>query len=328
MNTNLAATSKVPVQVWNGQRVVTYNDIARLHQVPPARIFKAFLRHSDELFEGEDYFDLDRDEAVTYMRQLADDEKVRTRASKLRVFTESGYLILACTFRDKKAALVRRTLVNSYFKAKDTRKEEAALPNQIASKLVEAVANQNQMLLAISGVLDKVIDSQVAAITAPQVPSISIPGSVPAEKNDVGMLSNPEKMQDGEATTTFLAKRCNWYSTQNKPHVLFTEHVLRTLGIRTNKTHEFNEPYSRCVVKNVNGVIVRQLYIKPAGIQKLLDWCEKTDYARSLKHVERYQQNFSIHKAGDVKSVYYLLETDGVKGICRADKKRYNLKEF
>jgi hypothetical protein len=70
------------------------------------------------------------------------------------------------------------------------------------------------------------------------------------------------------------------------------------------------------------------LYIKPSGIQLLVDWCEKTDYARKLKQVERYQNSYGIHKAGDVKCTYYLLETKAIPHVCKAGKKKYLLKDF
>ena len=70
------------------------------------------------------------------------------------------------------------------------------------------------------------------------------------------------------------------------------------------------------------------IFFSVAGIQKLVDWCEKTNYARSLKRVERYQNNYSVHKAGDVKSTYYLLDTEGYPNVCRSSKKRYFLKDF
>lgn len=318
MNNMPTQLPTVSLQVWDNKRVVSYDDIARLHKVSKNRVIKAFQRHSEELLKGEDYYDLTRQEMLEFKENNAlDNLSISNQSTGMRVFTESGYLVLACTFRGAEAAYVRRQLVNSYFKVKELR---AAQPTGVSSQLLisleETIINQNKMLAAINESLDRLFNKpgeETKAIAAPQEESIP---------------QNPPELQDGEATTTFLAERCRWYSTQGKPHTAFTEHVLRTLGVHTNKCYEYNDPYSRCVIQEVDGKIVPSLYIKPAGIQKLLDWCRKTDYARSIRKVERYQRDFGIHKAGDVKSVYYLLETDGVKGVCRADKKRYNLKDF
>ena len=110
----------IPITTWNNQRVVTYDDIAKVHNVEKNTIMKAFSRQKKELFEGEDYFSLNHDEALKYKASLLDDglslSDDERRTPSIKLFTESGYLILACTFRGEKAAMVRRLLVNTYFK--------------------------------------------------------------------------------------------------------------------------------------------------------------------------------------------------------------------
>ena len=321
MNTNLAVIPEIPVQIWNGQRVVSNDDIGRVHHISKDRVVKAFQRHSDELVEGEDYFNLNYSQTKAYKKEYGLDNLSTSKdtARNMRVFTESGYLVLACTFRGPEAAFIRRMLVKTYFKAKDPTTVQSDQMSKVIASLQETINSQNKMLLAISETLDKVFSGNAI----PELPA----AKEETHAEDV-VDSNTFEMKEGEATTAFLAERCRWYSTYGKPHVQFTEHVLRTLGIQTNKSHEYDLPYSRCVIREINGVVEQRLFIKPAGIQKLLDWCRKTDYARSLKKTERYQKNCGVHKVGDVKSVYYLLETNGVKGVCRPDKKRYNLKEF
>jgi hypothetical protein len=321
MNTNLAVIPEIPVQIWNGQRVVSNDDIGRVHHISKDRVVKAFQRHSDELVEGEDYFNLNYSQTKAYKKEYGLDNLSTSKdtARNMRVFTESGYLVLACTFRGPEAAFIRRMLVKTYFKAKDPTMDQSDQMSKVIASLQETINSQNKMLLAISETLDKVFSGNAI----PELPA----AKEETHAEDV-VDSNTFEMKEGEATTAFLAERCRWYSTYGKPHVQFTEHVLRTLGIQTNKSHEYDLPYSRCVIREINGVVEQRLFIKPAGIQKLLDWCRKTDYARSLKKTERYQKNCGVHKVGDVKSVYYLLETNGVKGVCRPDKKRYNLKEF
>lgn len=110
----------IQITTWNNRRVVTYDDIAKVHNMEKNTVVKAFMRHEKELFEGEDYFSLNHDEALKYKASslgdslsLSDDER---RTPSIKLFTESGYLILACTFRGEKAAMVRRMLVNTYFK--------------------------------------------------------------------------------------------------------------------------------------------------------------------------------------------------------------------
>lgn len=111
----------VPITTWKGQRVVTYKDIAKFHHVSRDTIAKSFKRHKSELFEGEDYFSLNREEALRYKASRGEDARSSPAAgiNELNLITESGYLILACTFRGNEAAMIRRTVVNGYFKAKE-----------------------------------------------------------------------------------------------------------------------------------------------------------------------------------------------------------------
>lgn len=110
----------IPISTWKGQRVVTYDDIAKVHDMEKNTVVKAFRRHEKELFSEEDYFTLNHDEALKYKASRGADKMSApaTGINEINVFTESGYLILACTFRGEKAAMIRRMLVNTYFKRK------------------------------------------------------------------------------------------------------------------------------------------------------------------------------------------------------------------
>lgn len=109
--------NRIPIGSWNGQRVVTYDDIANVHSMTRERVKKAISRHIDEMYLNKDYFDLTQEQVKIYMQN-----KLGGRASsnlkfvpKMRVLTESGYLIIASTFRGTAAAKIRRMLVNTYF---------------------------------------------------------------------------------------------------------------------------------------------------------------------------------------------------------------------
>ena len=109
----------IPISIWRGQRVVTYDDIAKVHGMKRNAVEVDFSRHTNELIEGKDYFNLSGEEAKEYVKNLGSykmSEPKKGGVQKLKLFTESGYLILACTFRGEEAAMVRRLLVNTYFK--------------------------------------------------------------------------------------------------------------------------------------------------------------------------------------------------------------------
>lgn len=104
------------IKMWNGQRVVTFKDIDRVHKRPDGTAHRNFKENKNHLVENEDYFvlkpmDILKDE----FRPLGfDNEKPANRGTTY--LTESGYLLLVKSFTDDLAWKVQRDLVNTYFK--------------------------------------------------------------------------------------------------------------------------------------------------------------------------------------------------------------------
>lgn len=95
----------LPVKEIEGQRVVSYRQIAGLHQVNHKIIQNNYNRNQDRFIEGIDYFKVIESNPDT----------INLRVSKL-YFTESGYLMLVKSLTDDLAWEVQRMLVNSYFR--------------------------------------------------------------------------------------------------------------------------------------------------------------------------------------------------------------------
>ena len=105
------------VKEWNGQRVVTFKDIDRVHQRPDGTARKRFNDNKQHLLENVDYFNLKKSEVLmSEKRTLGFDVPNRG----LTVLTESGYLLIVKSFTDDLAWDVQRKLVNTYFKFKET----------------------------------------------------------------------------------------------------------------------------------------------------------------------------------------------------------------
>lgn len=108
--------SNLQVKMWNGQRVVTFKDIDRVHNRTEGTAHRNFKENKKRLMENEDYFvlkpsDIQKDE----FRPLGfDSEKPANRGTTY--LTESGYLLLVKSFTDELAWKVQRQLINSYFK--------------------------------------------------------------------------------------------------------------------------------------------------------------------------------------------------------------------
>lgn len=104
------------IREWNGQRVVTFADIDRVHERPEGTARKRFNDNKKHLLENEDYYKIKKSDVLTSEnRTLGFDIPNRG----LTVVTESGYLLLVKSFTDDLAWKVQRDLVNTYFKFKE-----------------------------------------------------------------------------------------------------------------------------------------------------------------------------------------------------------------
>ncbi len=98
--------TNLPTKEIQGHRVVSYKQIAELHQTQEANLRNNFKRNKSHFIEGVDYF------------------RVKERPSDCinllhtkSYFTESGYLMLVKSLSDDLSWEVQRMLVNSYFRA-------------------------------------------------------------------------------------------------------------------------------------------------------------------------------------------------------------------
>lgn len=81
---------------FNGERVVTFQQVAVVHGVPLTTIRDSYTRNSSYFIDGEDTYVIDFDKKTAF--PFFD---IPTRG--LRVFTESGYLMLVKPLRDETA---------------------------------------------------------------------------------------------------------------------------------------------------------------------------------------------------------------------------------
>lgn len=104
--------NELKIKEYNGKRVVTFKDIDMVHERPNGTERVTFNKHKDKFINGEDYFVCDTYEAKEKFGIVA--------PNGTTLLTEQGYLMLVKPFGDDLAWDVQRTLVKSYFNAKDT----------------------------------------------------------------------------------------------------------------------------------------------------------------------------------------------------------------
>lgn len=106
-------------KAYNGQRVVTLEDIDNVHNRINGTARKRFNDNKRHLIENEDYFLVTRKD-LRPIFGLNSNKPLRGNPNiKMPLLTEFGYLLLVKSFTDDLAWDVQRKLVNSYFKLKE-----------------------------------------------------------------------------------------------------------------------------------------------------------------------------------------------------------------
>ena len=114
-NTVMVADKALSIVEYQGQRVVTFAMIDEVHGRPEGTAKRNFGVNKNHLTEGEDYFELGKDE----IRSNLQDGVFSKFAATGTLITESGYLMLVKSFTDDLAWKVQKQLVKGYFKAKE-----------------------------------------------------------------------------------------------------------------------------------------------------------------------------------------------------------------
>lgn len=107
----------VMVKEFQGQRVVTAWDIAKVHEREVREVNQNFNYIKEKLILNEDYFLINRNDFSESKILIQD--FIPNNVKEIPLFTESGYLMLVKTFTDDLSWKVQRELVKGYFIAKE-----------------------------------------------------------------------------------------------------------------------------------------------------------------------------------------------------------------
>lgn len=118
--------TEMQIREYDGQRVVTFDDICAVHKCERKRLTKHFERKRKHFLKDEDYYELTRKE----LNDLTSPNSkiIGNPMIKAYLFTESGYLMIIKCLDDDLAWKVQRQLVNSYFKVKQEIPERKTYP--------------------------------------------------------------------------------------------------------------------------------------------------------------------------------------------------------
>ncbi|MBA1335824.1 MAG: hypothetical protein HPY66_1642 [Firmicutes bacterium] len=207
--------TELQVKEYNGQRVVTLWDIARLHNAETDSVRKNFKNNAQYLIEGEDYFVLPKQDALA-ANLIRSNEISRYALNATRdipVFTESGYLMMSKPMTGALAWAVQRQLVKNYFAAKEMR--------QITHKPIlspELAVDQAKFITSLAEQAGISLESRIACVKyLYKCAGMEIPIEVPTE----------QKLYDLET----IAKRLGILSENGKPHANAVSAIIKQMDI-------------------------------------------------------------------------------------------------
>lgn len=114
--------TELAVREYDGQMVVTFDDIDLVHKRPSGTARKAFNRNKKRFINGVDYIVLEKENSNVHR---VDIRNIDIPNRGITVFTESGYLMLVKPFKDDLSWDVQRALVNGYFSSKNQQQTAA-----------------------------------------------------------------------------------------------------------------------------------------------------------------------------------------------------------
>ena len=142
-NKMIILNEEIEIKEYNGERVITAWDIARLHGRYVREITQNFNYVKEKMILNEDYFIISK-ENISESKILIQDF-IPNNVKEIILFTESGYLLLAKTFTDEKSWNIQRQLVKSYFKLKELKEKVKAGEIEIKKVNSEIQSNNSQL---------------------------------------------------------------------------------------------------------------------------------------------------------------------------------------
>lgn len=113
MNTVCIVEQPLEIKEWQGQRVITFKDVDRVHQRPDGTAKRNFQMNKKHFIENVDFFN-----AKPTVDKKNENRTFNIPIRGLTLLTESGYLMLAKSLTDDLAWDVQRALVNNYFRGR------------------------------------------------------------------------------------------------------------------------------------------------------------------------------------------------------------------
>ena len=156
-NSVIIQNQSMAIKEYQGQRVVTFSDIDKVHGRPDGTAKRNFAKHKEKFILREDYFEVSKKEVGT---KFVPTYGFNEFSPKGILLTESGYLLLVKSFTDDLAWRVQRELVNAYFKSNENARRNSSDDILKIKRVETAQANAN---VRKANLLLKIADSTQTA---------------------------------------------------------------------------------------------------------------------------------------------------------------------
>lgn len=204
------------VKEYQGQRVVTSWDVARLHETNQTHIKNTFdrLKKKNRLTENEDYFMVGKDSefAHTFCMNKEIDPRALNPVKSIPLFTESGYLMLTKPLEDDLSWTIQKQLVKNYFAMKEVKQ---IVQNQLDAN---TALETSKFLVSLADACQVSPEAKLLATkNVFKMAGIELPFNITIE----------QKLFDLEQ----IAKRVGILSQNEKPHTQAASEIIKRLNV-------------------------------------------------------------------------------------------------
>lgn len=253
--------NQLMIKEFEGHRVVTLWDIARLHNRDVRDIRKNFERNKKYMVETEDYFTLEKQSE--FVVALSHNEEVPiqalNRSKNIPIFTESGYLMMTKPMQDKLSWQVQRQLVNSYFKlkaiAEEIQETGAYITDKANPEMLRTKADEIESLSVVNETLKIVLDRIDKLQVAEESKVLVMKGILKKAGIEISIdVTAEQKYYD----SIQIAREINIYSNSGKPHSQAVNAILAKIEILDNEKKdvwETNGSWQGTVTKYTDDII-------------------------------------------------------------------------
>lgn len=277
---------ELTMKYYNAIPVITFDEIDMVHQRTSGSSRKNFTSNRKHFIEGVDYFFVTLDEYrerfdKDYLKKGGNPELLKA------LFTETGYYLLAKTFRDPLSWDVQRALSRSYF----NRNNQNGTVYDYLRQIVDILESHSHALDALAQrthEIEEIIEDKVT------------------ETKQLEFELILEEAEQKLFTPHQVATKIGLYSENRNPHVQLVNALAYQAGLKVHLKEEYEDEHIRIKQVIQNGqvrLVGFDIYYKPKALGLIREWFNNhKEYAYFESF---YVKNSKYHKVGELKERGY-----------------------